>query len=109
MDSQPSHADEIDIKFRKASIDILDEPHRAAVVSAISRVLSTEIAEITYAQIVDGLPLLEVFKDVYGYLTCLDHPIYQHTQLKNNILDTVLQFRSEFDANILQFDIPVSY
>ncbi|KAK7701524.1 hypothetical protein SLS64_010269 [Diaporthe eres] len=108
MDSQQFHADETDIKFRKASIHILDEPHRDAVASSISRVLSTEIAEITYAQIVDGLPLLEVFKDVYGDLTVLDHPIHQHTQHKDNTLDTVRQFRDEFDPNILQFDIPAA-
>ncbi|KAG6353374.1 hypothetical protein INS49_007454 [Diaporthe citri] len=86
---------------------ILNEPHRDAVASAISRVLSTEIAEITYAQIVDGLPLLQVFKDVHGHLICLDHPIHQHTQLKDNTLDTVRQIRNEFNPNILQFDIPL--
>lgn len=116
MDSQPSRADEndsqppnADIRFRKASIDILDEPHRDAVASAISRVLSTEIAETTYAQIVDGLPLLEVVNDVYGDIICPDHPIHQHTQLKDGVIDTVRLFRDEFDPNILQFDVPVSY
>lgn len=98
-----------DIRFRKASIKILDEPHRDAVASAISRVLSAEIAETTYAQIVDGLPLLEVLKDVYGDLTCPDHPIHQHTQLKDSTLDIVRQFRDDLDPNILQFDVPVSY
>lgn len=116
MDSQPSRADEnsseppsANIRFRKASIDILDEPHCNAVSLAISRVLSTEIAETTYAQIVNGLPLLEVFEDVYGDLICPDHPIYQHsTQLKDSTLDTVRRLRDEFDPNILQFDVPVS-
>ena len=83
MDSQPSRADgngneppSTDIKFRKTNIDTLDEPHRDAVESAISKILSTEIAETTYAQIVDGLPLPEVLKDVYGDLIC---PIIQFT------------------------------
>lgn len=112
MDSQPSRADEsANIKFRKASISILDEPHRNSVALAISRVLSTEIAEATYAQIVHGLPLLEVLKDVYGDLICPDHPIYQtqHTQLKDSALDTARRFRDKFDPNTLQFDVPVSY
>lgn len=98
-----------DIRFRKASINILDEPHRGAVARAIRRVLSTQIAETTYAQIVDGLPLLEVLKNVYGDLTCPDHPIHQHTQLKEGTIKTVRRFRNEFDPNIIQFDVPVSY
>lgn len=115
MDSQPCRGEEngsespiANIRFRKASINIIDEPHRDVVASGISRVLSAEIAETTYAQIVDGLPLLEVLKDVYGDLTCPNHPIHQHTQLKDSTLDTVRQFRDEFDPNILQFDVPVS-
>lgn len=98
-----------DIRFSKASINILDGPHRDAVVVAISRVLSTKIAETTYAQIVDGLPLLEVLKDIYGDLTCPNNPIYQHTQLKEGTVDMVRRFRKEFDPNIIQFDVPVSY
>jgi hypothetical protein len=116
MDSQPSRADgngneppSTDIKFRKTNIDTLDEPHRDAVASAISKILSAEVAETTYAQIVDGLPLPEVLKDVYGDLICPDHPMHQHTQLKNGTLETVRRFHDEFDPNILQFDIPVSY
>lgn len=115
MDSQPSRADKsnskppnANIRFRKASINILDKPHRDTVAFAISRVLFTKIAETTYAQIVNGLPLLEVLKDVYGDLICPDHPIYQHTQLKDSILDKVRRFRDEFDPNILQFDVLVS-
>lgn len=116
MEWQPSRAGEngselpsVDIRFRKASIDILDGPHHDAVASAISNVLSTEIAETTYAQIVDGLPLIEVVNDDYGDIMCPDHPIHQHTQLRDGVVDTVRRFRDEFDPNILQFDVPVSY
>lgn len=98
-----------DLRFRKASISILGQPHRDAVARALSRVLSTEIAEITYAQIVDGLPLLEVLKDVYGDLICPDHPIHQHKQLKEGTIETVRRFRDDFDPEIIQFDVPVSY
>ncbi|KAL1868299.1 hypothetical protein Daus18300_006023 [Diaporthe australafricana] len=107
MDSQPSrvnenvsepHAPSADVRFRKASISNLDEPYRDAVATAISRVLSTEIAETTYAQIVDGLPLPEVLQDVYGDLICPDHPIHQHTQLKDGTPDTISRFRDDFGS-----------
>lgn len=115
MESQPPRAGRnenkppsTDVKFRKTNIDILGQHHHDAVASAISNILSTEIAETTYAQIVDCLPLPETLKDVYGELILPDHPIHQHTQLKKDTLDTVRRFRGEFDPDILQFDIPVS-
>lgn len=37
-------------KFYKSSIDPLDDPHRAAVIQAMSNTLSTEISKITFAQ-----------------------------------------------------------
>lgn len=115
MERQPSNANESSgeppsatIKFHKSSTDILDEPHRDAVARAISRILSTEIAETTYAQIVDGLPLPEVLDDAYGNLRLPDHPAYQHIHLKPGTLDTVRRFREECDLQVLQFDNPVS-
>lgn len=113
MERQPSNANESEppsatSKFHKSSIDILDEPHRDAVARAISRILSTEIAETTYAQIVDGLPLPEVLNDAYGNLLSPNHPAYQHTHLNPGTIDTVRRFREEFDPQVLQFDNPVS-
>lgn len=96
-------------RFRKTNIDTLDVPHRNAVAAAVSRILSTEIAETTYAQIVDGLPFPGVLTDVYGDLICPDHPIHQHKQHENDTLDIVRRLHDEFDPHILQFDVPVSY
>lgn len=43
--------------------------------------LSTEIAEISFAQIQDGLPLAEVVDDGSSNLLRSDHPIFKHTEL----------------------------
>ncbi|KAG8168348.1 hypothetical protein KVR01_001097 [Diaporthe batatas] len=93
-------------KFRKTNIDALEEPHRNVIVSTVSKILSTEIAKTTYTQIVDGLPLPEVLRDVYGDLISPDHPVHQHAQLKHGALNTVCRLHDEFDPNILQFDVP---
>ena len=50
----------VDVGFRKVSAASLEEQHRDIFVRAVSNVLSTEIAELTYAQIIDGLPLSSV-------------------------------------------------
>lgn len=90
---------------RIATIEILDAPHQEAVRLAISNILNTEIAETTYAQIVDGLPLINVVKDVYGGDPLRDdHPIFAHTELSAGVLETTRKFRTGFDPGILRFD-----
>ena len=71
MQQQPhgnSEDGEKNMSTHTATIEILDGPHQQAVRLAISNILNTEIAETTYAQIVDGLPLIDVVRDVYGDL-----------------------------------------
>lgn len=91
----------------QATIEILDGPHQQAVRLAISNILNTEIAETTYAQIVDGLPLIDVVRDVYGDLLWDDHPICAHTELGPASLETTRKFRASFDVGTLQFDSTV--
>lgn len=94
-------------KFHKSPIDTLDDPHRVAVTQAIANVLSTEIAEITFAQIQDGLPLAEVIDDSSSNLLRSDHPIFKHTELSPKSLDEVRAFREGFDVGLLRFDTPL--
>lgn len=91
---------------RKSTIGSLGDEHRDAVVQAISNVLATEIAEVTYGEIVNGLPLEDTVHDVYGgngYMGS-DHPVFAHKELKDGVLDTVRSFRAAFDPHILEFD-----
>ncbi|KAF9773639.1 hypothetical protein IL306_008521, partial [Fusarium sp. DS 682] len=92
-------------EFRQLAIDVLDEAHRDAVTVAISRILDTETAEITYAQIIDGLPLGEDAFEARGGTPHSDHPInYCHDELCAGILDKTREFRRQFDPQILKFD-----
>ncbi|KAK3377538.1 hypothetical protein B0H63DRAFT_502279 [Podospora didyma] len=52
-------------EVRKLSIDSLDADHRDAILQAISNILSTEIAEATYAEVVDGLPTANTINEIY--------------------------------------------
>ena len=51
---------------QKLSIETLTGQHRDILTRAVQNVMSTEIAQITYAQIVDGFPLSSVEKDNYA-------------------------------------------
>jgi hypothetical protein len=64
--------------FRKLTVDSLKEQHRDIFIRAVSNMLSTEIAELTLAQIVDALPISEVVDDTYGNGASLSHirPLY---------------------------------
>ena len=94
---------------RQLSIaDLGDGEHRRLLVGAIARILSTKLAEITYAQILDGLPTGDVAYEAriepYGA-----HPIdHAHNELCPGMLDKARGFRDAFQPEILAFDSQVS-
>ncbi|KAK0628512.1 hypothetical protein B0T17DRAFT_461152, partial [Bombardia bombarda] len=70
------------------SIAELDGDHRDVLARAITRVLSTDVAEISYAQIVDGLPLADVAYDSSTRAPAEGHPIKDvHKELCPGMLD----------------------
>ncbi|KAK8112194.1 uncharacterized protein PG998_008651 [Apiospora kogelbergensis] len=89
----------------KLSIAELDEEHRLYFIRAITRLVSTEIAEVTYAQLIDGLPLSAVAGD-RGYSSFHnDHPIYEvHEELCPGIMEKARKFRDDFQLETLRFD-----
>lgn len=52
-------------KSGKSSMSILESDRRELIAGALFDILSTEIAQCTFAQIVDGLPLPSVLEDTY--------------------------------------------
>jgi len=104
-DSQSAESEKRDWP-KQLSIDVLDKEHRSVLVRAITRVLSTNIAEITYAQIVDGLPLAEVAQDTSrGAGIHDDHPLHDaHTKLCDGVFEQTRDFRDNFDPSILKFN-----
>lgn len=100
---------EADTKPRKTTTNSLSELHREAVSRAISNIFLTDIAESTYSQIVDGLPLANKVNDVWGgSLLWEDHPVFTHIALRDGVQNMVKSFRTDFDPQILEFDASVS-
>lgn len=92
---------------RQLSIADLDGKHRELLVRAIDRILSTELAEITYAQIIDGLPIGDVAYDSHTQ-PYNGHPIdHAHEELCPGMLDKAREFRDGFRPEILTFDSQV--
>ena len=91
-----------------SSLADLDGEHRQLLDRAIARILSTELAEMTYAQIIDGLPTGDVAYDArvppYGA-----HPIdHAHDELCPGMLGKAREFRDGFRPEILTFNSQVS-
>jgi hypothetical protein len=94
--------------IRQESMDVLDGPRRQIFSRAIARILHTEEAEVTYAQIVDGLPLCDVANDRKVPGLRLGHPMEQHKEFCPGVLAQTRLFRETFDPDTLKFDARVS-
>jgi hypothetical protein len=75
---------------------VLDEPHLAVFDRALSNVLATEIAEETFAQIVDGLPLARVAFSIRSRRDTIYDPVFKHEELCDGVLDKTRSFREDF-------------
>ncbi|POR38611.1 Uncharacterized protein TPAR_01182 [Tolypocladium paradoxum] len=87
------------------SAENLDCDHLSAFTLALSNVLSTEVAELTYAQIIDGLPTRESYAEFRSFYPAEDeHPAYKHHHLCDGALDIARQFRSTLSPLALRFN-----
>jgi hypothetical protein len=71
---------------------------------AIQNILTTDVAEFTYAQIIDGLPTTSSFRDFHILRRSSDHPVQYHPTLCEGTMDRVRDFRSKFDCLSLKFE-----
>lgn len=84
---------------------IRSDHHRNALDSAIKNVLSTELVQFTYAQIMDGLPTGDVCFDrrypgVFG-----EHPIdSDHDELCPGAMERAHEYYEQWNPEILMFD-----
>lgn len=83
--------------------DVLDQPHQTRFCQAVRNVLHSRAAEITFAQLVDGLPLGKVADFTGGVL--FHEVVLQHKTLCPGALDRARAFRDKFDPASL--DLPV--
>ncbi|KAK3934657.1 hypothetical protein QBC46DRAFT_426217, partial [Diplogelasinospora grovesii] len=94
---------------KKLSIARIQGRHHDILTRAISNVLSSPVAEITYGQIIDGLPLSSVVLDTHLEPVCPEHPLLdEHLELSTDVLERVKQLRASLDPDILQIDSTVS-
>lgn len=108
FDDMPAIAEKRRIKAladHRARIPIgkLDDAHRQVLVRAINNVLATDEAILTYAQIIDGLPIADVAFDrrisgIYG-----DHPLDLHEELCPGALEKAREICPQWDPAMLTF------
>jgi hypothetical protein len=92
-----------------ATIESLPAEHRDIFVHALKNVLSTELAEVTYAQILDGAPIADVAIDRYSsHLIDPDHPVRSHKTLCAGVLEKARRFRSVLDTTAIPFQSQVN-
>ncbi len=94
---------------KSLSIGILDETHRNPITTAIANILSTKLAKITYAQIIDGLPLSIVYEEAYADpLIDPKHPAYNHEDFCSGVVEDMEALSAGFVPDDLTFDAKVS-
>lgn len=96
--------------LQRTSIEVLAGPHRDIFTRAVENVLSSEIAQITYAQIADGLPLSSVEMDTYDYGSLSgNHPLHtKHINLCSGALEKAQKLHARFNSNSLQINSSAS-
>lgn len=73
-------------------------PHRGVFDRATLNVLSTELAKVTYAQIIDGFPLASVAQETAGNGLPDWHPLFDtHKELCPGVLEKTEEFWAQFD------------
>jgi len=89
---------------RQLSLESLAGEHRRVFYRAIATILATDVAEVAYAQIIDGCPI-----EPPRHASTNALPIRPaHTELCPGMLEKTRQFRDQFCPDILAFDSKVS-
>lgn len=90
-----------------SNINELDGEHRSILINALGNILSTDVAESTFAQILDGLPTEEVARDGFHYMR--DHPVFVlgHQSICDGFLEKARGFRARFDPLELRYELQV--
>ncbi|KAK7431843.1 hypothetical protein QQZ08_001461 [Neonectria magnoliae] len=85
------------------TISVLESHHRKVFSQALMNILSSDVAEFTYAQILDGLPTVESMQESYVWME--GHPVYEldHSKLCDDFLEKAKEFRAQFDPLQLTF------
>ncbi|EWZ96026.1 hypothetical protein FOCG_06090 [Fusarium oxysporum f. sp. radicis-lycopersici 26381] len=86
-------------------LDQLEGVHFELLSRAVRNVLDTGIALITYAQIIDGLPVTDVAWDQHSSKYDPSHPINSHKELFPGALEKAKVFRTNFAMADVKIDL----
>lgn len=84
----------------KISIDNLNSEHIDSFQRTLSTILSSPLAELTYSQIIDGLPI----RDVWNAYTWPRLDIENHVSVCDDSVEILKAFRNSFQIHTLAFD-----
>lgn len=82
--------------------EVLDANHQTVFATAMSNLLSTEIAEQTFAQIIDGLPLEDVAFSLQVHQHTRSDPVASHVELCPGVLERTMMLRGAFDPRAMK-------
>ncbi|ERT00709.1 hypothetical protein HMPREF1624_01941 [Sporothrix schenckii ATCC 58251] len=84
----------------------LHSSHHDVVRNALANILSSQVAQTTYGQILDGLPLASAAMDVYdGEMVCVGHPLVdEHVALSSTVLSKINELRASVPIDTFQVD-----
>jgi hypothetical protein len=85
----------------------LEGTHHDSLFVALRNVLNTDIALVTYAQIIDGLPTSDAAWDQYASKYWPAHPINDHKMLCEGALEKAKGFRASFAMTDVKVDLQV--
>lgn len=89
---------------------VLTGQHCNAVVLAVSNVLATENAQLTMAQLFDGLPILAVARKSRALYIHKDHPLcQQHTNLCAGALDEAKAWIADLNISEVELEAWVKH
>lgn len=91
------------------SVSTLGPDHFAIFKQGLRNILSTELTEFTMAQLVDGLPTIDTYRENRSARNLVgDHPIKSHEHLCEGAIERTREFRDSFDPSVLEIKSSVS-
>ncbi|KAI1656698.1 hypothetical protein F4813DRAFT_397277 [Daldinia decipiens] len=85
-----------------ASLENLAPEHLQSFRQALENLLATDVAEFTYALIIDGLPTQKVYSEAHRW-NLEGLPILSQPQLSEGTIERIRRFRADFEILSLQF------
>jgi hypothetical protein len=84
----------------KITLSNLSTEHLQAFENVLSSIFSTDLAQLTYSQIIDGLPV----RDVWNAYACRRKDIEVHLEPCSESIEVWKAFRDSFETQKLQFN-----